>query len=359
LISGKVLHYRVSLYNYFARRFREEGWELKVLGNSLQARNQRPIEFSFTEDKFSYRRYIHYIRETKPEAVILFIHLKEKILWPLIHWLKWQRIPVIYWSKGVNLDEPQSKLRKVLANYIHELSDGILLYSSGQMAFLKEAHRAKAIAANNTMNFADIPVISQSKEEIKREFGIPFKRFALFAGTMGLNGERKKVEHLIEAFSSLGRDDIGAVIVGAGMPESLKSKLDARSTRYLGEIYDPQDSQMSKLFKAADIFVVPGHIGLGLNQAFYWGLPVVTEEGNQPPEIHALKSGRNGFMVPIDDIAQLKEKILYLLENEEIRSEFATHARHDIMATASTEGMFESFLKAVQRVTSPSRNPSR
>jgi len=56
--------------------------------------------------------------------------------------------------------------------------------------------------------------------------------------------------------------------------------------------------------------VVPGHVGLGLNQAFYWGLPAITEKGLQPPEIQYLKPGRNGFMVGENDLAELKEKML-------------------------------------------------
>lgn len=355
LISGKVLHYRVSLYNYFWRRFRENCWNLKVLANSVPKQNQRPIQFELHEATFEFRRYIRLIKEANPDVVILFVHLKERILWSLIHWLKWNGIPVVYWSKGVNLDEPDNRLRRILSDYIHTLSDGILLYSANQMEFLKPTHRLKAIPANNTMNFADIPDIRESKEEIKTTLDIRFRKFVLFTGTMGLDGERKKVEHLIEVFRQMDRDDIGAVIVGAGMPESLQAKINPKNTLYLGEVYDPEELQISRLFKAADLFVVPGHIGLGLNQAFYWRLPVITERGRQPPEIHCLKSGRNGFIVPEGDLNQLREKILYLLENDAVRAEFSQHAREDILREAPTEGMFQSFYRAVELVRAADR----
>jgi glycosyltransferase involved in cell wall biosynthesis len=215
------------------------------------------------------------------------------------------------------------------------------------MELLKPANRQKAAPANNTINFQDIPHVPETREQIKAEFGLPFKKFILFAGTMGVGGERKKVEQLIEIFRDIDVEDYGLAIVGSGMPEAVKQRINPKNTRYFGALHDPKDLQISKLFKAADLFVVPGHIGLGLNQAFYWGLPVVTAAGNQPPEIHLLKSGRNGFMVPENDVVELKQKILKLLGDDRLWSEFSTNARNDVHGEASTEGMFQGFWSAV------------
>ena len=346
-----MLHYRVSVYNYLWQRFREHGWEYKVLADRVPADNKRPIRFELREVPFSFFRYRQIINEIKPDAVILFVQLKELILWPLIHWLKWRGIPVICWTKGANLDKPESKLRYYLFNYVHSLADAIILYSSNQSAHLSAKNNSKAVAANNTINFEEIPAVTETKDQIKAEFDLPFEKLILFAGTMGLNGERKKVEHLVEIFRDLDRSDLGVVIVGKGMPETVKQRINPKNTRYLGPLHDAEDRQISKLFKAADLFVVPGHIGLGLNQAFHWGLPVVTEMGNQPPEIHLLRSGRNGFMVPEDDTNQLREKIVYLLDNDSVRDEFSKRARDDVNREASIDGMFKGFLSAVEKAS--------
>jgi glycosyltransferase involved in cell wall biosynthesis len=351
LVSGNVLHYRVSLYNYFWRRFADNGWHFKVLADSLEHGNQRPLQFEFRELPFGVRSYCRAIRNIQPDIVILFLHLKNPILWPLIHWLKWKGIPLISWSKGANLDEPDSRIRYHLFNYVQTISDGVLLYSANQVSLVAPRNRHKAVAATNTINTHDIPDIREPKEQTKADFGIPFQRFALFAGTMGISGERKKVAHLIEAFRDIDRTDVGAVIVGRGMPEVLKARMNRKNTIYVGALHDPDDRQVNRLFRAADVFVVPGHVGLGLNQAFYWGLPVVTEMGNQPPEIHLLKSGRNGFIVPNGDITQLKEKVLSILGDDQLREELSKNAREDLDLEASTEGMFQGFLKAVKMVS--------
>jgi glycosyltransferase involved in cell wall biosynthesis len=351
LVSNTVMHYRVSVYNYFWARFREEGWDFSVITNKLQKQNPIPPRFPLTEMAFNFFRYRRHIRSLRPDVVILFLHLKDRITWPLTHWLKLARIPMISWTKTRNLDDPNNAVRNAMFNYVHRLCDGLILYTDNLMELLPESQRHKAFIANNTINFEEFPQIEESKGEIKESLGIPFQKVVLFVGRIGEERNRKKIDHLIDLFRGLKRDDLGLVIVGSSMPEELKSRINSENTRYLGEVHDPQNLQISRIFKMADISSIPGHVGLGLNQAFYWGLPVVTEAGLQPPEICYLKHGRNGFIVPENDVAALRERILYLADHDEVRAQLSANAREDILKRASTEGMFQGFLKCVEFVS--------
>jgi len=354
LVSNEVMHYRVSVYNYFHRRFRESGFEFSVIANRLQEKNQRPLEFELRELPFDFFQYRKAIVARQPAAVILFLHMKELISWPLMHWLKMRRIPFALWTKGGNWDAKESKLRYEMFNYTHALSDGLILYAEACRQFLKPRFQSKAFVANNTINFEDFPSVPQSKEEIKKEFGIPFAKTVIFMGRMGVDKGRKRVDHLVEMFRDIERQDIGLVLVGSGLSPELKARMNPRNTMYLGEVHDALDLQISKLCKMADVCAIPGHVGLGLNQAFYWGLPVVTEQGDHPPEVVYLKPGRNGFMVPRNDLASLKERILFLLDNDEARREFSRNARQDILREASIEGMFSGFKQCVDYLTTRS-----
>lgn len=348
LISNKVFHYRVSIYNYFAGRFREEGWELSVRANELQKNNPFPLDFDFEEMPFRFSDYRREIQRIQPDVVIVFLHLKNLIIWPLLHWLKMRGIPVVYWNKGVNLEVRNPGLRNQPFYYIHSLCDAIILYSKHEVTDIKPKNREKIFVANNTVNFTAFPNITATCEEIKEEFDIPYEKVVLFVGRMR---DVKKVEHLIQTFNEIDDPDCGCVIVGDQMDYDLKSLIKGENIRYLGEIFDPENIEISKLFKMADLFVIPGDVGLGMNQAFYWGLPVVTEDGLQPPEIHYLKEGRNGFIVPENDIEDLKRKTLRLLRDDAMRSEFSRHAQQDIHREASIEGMFQAFLDCVQSLS--------
>jgi len=344
LISNKVFHYRALNYNYFARRFKEEGWEFVVRANELQKSNPYPLEFDFAEMPFNFFAYKREIERLKPDVVILFLHLKDIIIWPLVHWLNFKGIPVVYWNKGINLEVRNPGLRNRFFYHIHSRCDAIILYSKHELTDIEPKNRNKVFIANNTINFSFIPEIRESKEEIKKEFSIPYEKVVLFVGRMR---SVKKVEHLVEVFNSIDEPDVGCVIVGHSMSYDLKQMIKKENIRYLGEVHDPTNTKISKLFKMADLFCIPGDVGLGMNEAFYWGLPVVTEAGLQPPEIHYLTEGRNGFVVPENDVAELKNKIQLLLRDDAMRARFSRAAREDILKEASIENMFRGFLDCV------------
>lgn len=353
MISNTVMHYRVSVYNYFWRRFRGDGYEFEVLTNQLQPKNKIAPLFRLDEMPFSFRTYRREVLERRPAAVILFLHLKDKMMWPLVHWLKWKRIPVAFWTKTRNLDAPDNPLRNLLFDYMLWLHDGLILYSGDLIENVPRREKYKAFTANNTINFEDFPEVSESKEEIKRQLGIPFKKTVLFAGRMDVDSGRKRVDHLIEVFRDVKGRDAGLVIVGSGMKDEWRARMNPQTTIYLGEIHDPQNVQISRVFKMADVCAIPGHVGLGLNQAFYFGLPVVTEEGKHPPEIANLQPGRNGFIVPENDLTQLQAKLFMLLDNDSLREEFSRNARADILQNASVEAMYHGFRDCVRFLDSP------
>lgn len=345
LVSNKVYHYRVLNYNYFAQRFRESGIDFVVRANELQTNNPYPIDFDFKLLPFRFSAYKAEIERIKPDVVILFIHLRDIFVWPLIHWLKWRKIKVVYWNKGVNLEVRNPVWRNHLFYYVHSRCDAIILYSARNATDIRPKNRRKIFVANNTINFAAMPRVEASKAEIKQRFGIPYEKVVLFVGRMR---PVKKVEHLIEAFRSIRDPGVGCVIVGASLGYEIPTLINRSNTMYLGEIFDPRNELVSSLFKASDVFCIPGDVGLGLNEAFHWGLPVVTEDGLQPPEIHYLSSGRNGFVVPENDVAALRDALLLLLRDDALRESFSSAAKVDIERDASIERMFSGFDQCVR-----------
>lgn len=347
LISNTVMHYRVSVYNYLSRRFAEEGWDWSVLTNKVQSQNKLAAQYPLEVIPFSASAYRRRILDLKPDVVILFLHLKDPIQWFLVHWLKLKGIPYILWTKTRNLDKPRSAVSNPLYWYINSLCDGLILYSHGLNHYLTTRQLRKAFVANNTINHTEQPKIDEDKEAIKNSLNLPFRKVLLFVGRMDVDGGRKRVDLLIEFFRELKGTEHGLVIVGSGMKPEWQARINPETTRYLGEVHDPENRQIARIFTMADVCAIPGHVGLGLNQAFYFGLPVVTMEGNQPPEIINLHSGRNGYIVPANDTETLRHRIFELLNDDGLRTRFSSAAREDFQNEASIEGMFQGFFKCV------------
>jgi hypothetical protein len=238
LISNRVMHYRVSVYNYFHSRFRECGWEFIVRSNELQKENPYPLYFDFRLIPFEFNNYKKEIERIRPEAVILFLPLKDLIIWPLLAWLKMKRIPVIFWTKGINLDAPNDRISSALYRFMHRRVDRLILYSKNELKFIEEKHRHKVSIANNTINFEDFPEIGLSKEEIKKEFDIPFEKIVLSVGRMGEGNQRKKIQHLIEIFRDIELNGVGLVIVGSGVTSEVQERMNRNNTMYLGQVHD-------------------------------------------------------------------------------------------------------------------------
>jgi glycosyltransferase involved in cell wall biosynthesis len=229
------------------------------------------------------------------------------------------------------------------------------LYTSSLRRFISKRHHGKVFVANNTVNFEEFPEIFESKGTIKQELGIPFEKVVLFAGRIGEEKNRKKVDHLIDMFAELDRKDVGLVIVGSGLSDELRARMNPANSIYLGEVHDLENRQISRIFKMADVCSIPGHVGLGLNQAFFWGLPMVTEHGKQPPEIEYLRDGENGFIVPEDSRDNLRDRLLFLIDNDAERRRMSANARRDILEHASIETMFRGFLSCVEYISRSSR----
>jgi glycosyltransferase involved in cell wall biosynthesis len=142
----------------------------------------------------------------------------------------------------------------------------------------------------------------------------------LFVGQLN---QRKGIKYLLEAFKDLRLEKAELVLMGnvAGSGDGLKS--------YEGlfrHIRHVPYSELPKYYQSADIFVYPSlHEGsaLAIYEALASGLPVITT----PNSGSVVRNGVEGFIVPIRDVEALKEKMLLLYQDRELRSRMSLQAR--------------------------------
>lgn len=137
------------------------------------------------------------------------------------------------------------------------------------------------------------------------------------------------VETLIAAIPMVIKEVSTAKFIIAGngpqedaLKELAKSLHVYDSIRFVG--YIPNDDEVSRYLSSADIYVSTSLSDAGIAsstaQAMACGLPVViTDFGDNGKWV---ENGMNGFLIPLSDPKTLAEKIIYLLQHEDVRKNF-------------------------------------
>jgi glycosyltransferase involved in cell wall biosynthesis len=142
----------------------------------------------------------------------------------------------------------------------------------------------------------------------------------LFAG---LISQRKGIKYLLEAVKQLNLRDLELLMVGRidGVEEGL-----VPYRPYFTHVQNLPHQEVHRIFQTADVFVFPSlHEGSALvtYEALACGLPVITTENAGS----VVRDGVEGFIVPIRDVNALKEKILLLYRDTELREKMGRRAR--------------------------------
>ena len=164
------------------------------------------------------------------------------------------------------------------------------------------------------------------------------------------------VESLIKAMPLVLKDfpEEKFVIVGKGSQENYLKKLAKsigvwNSVRFIGWL--PR-SDFIRCLASADTYVSTslsdGGIAVSIMEAMACELPVVvTDSGDNRKWI---KDGKSGFIVPLKDPKTLAEKILYLLENEDVRKRFGNINREIIEEKAEYNKEMEKMEKFYEEI---------
>jgi glycosyltransferase involved in cell wall biosynthesis len=319
--GGTIPHYRIPVYGYLGQCLHSYGFELIVTAGSIQPGNSHPVQFEYAQVVPTIPNLVRLLGERRIDAIIYWVNLRELYLFPLLIAAKLLGKKTIYWGHGRDLANPQALIKNMANAAEHALSDAIILYAEHLRKYVQPAFQKKVFVANNTLMF-DHPGI-RSRDEVLNEYGIQTRKNIICIGRFEM---RKRVERLVEAHAYLNRPDIGLILVGPDT-DGILDGIKGENIYKLGPIYGEKKFD---LLLAADVYCLPGAVGLSIVDAFQCGLPLVTEEGDESPEIMYLKDGENGFVVPRGDMAEMARKLQLLLDDNALRQRFSEAAKREI-----------------------------
>jgi glycosyltransferase involved in cell wall biosynthesis len=141
---------------------------------------------------------------------------------------------------------------------------------------------------------------------------------------------RKGVHYLLQAFAELQLPGAELWLIGSLSDEirPFLRRFAAPGVRQLGPF---PERELHKYYSQGSVYClnsIEDGFGMTLVQAMACGLPVITTTNTGAAD--AVRDGRGGFIIPIRDVAALKEKILYLYEHPEIRQAMGAAARERV-----------------------------
>ena len=160
---------------------------------------------------------------------------------------------------------------------------------------------------------------------------------------------KKGTHYLLQAFSELKLKDAELLFIGAIAEEMLPFLENYKGCFKTAGYIDR--SELHKYYSQGNVFVLPSlEDGLAkvTIEAMACGLPVIATPNSGAGDV--VREGVDGFIVPIRDVEALKEKILYMYENQYICRAMGQNAKERVHAEFTLEQYLGRMLAAFTKI---------
>lgn len=242
----------------------------------------------------------------------------------------------LYWGHRYGKNNLINNFR----NYLMKKSDGIILYSGGEIDRMIQSglYEDKIFIAENTI---DVPNHEDGSNKEKSSF--------LFVGRAQ---KRKKIDELLRAFSQIKDrlpSDLYINIIGDGDENEYLKKLVIElginnKVFFHGAITDSE--KLKVFFHKSYAYVSPGAVGLGVLHSLAYGVPVITyKDEYHGPEFDNLRNQENSLIV--NNFEELI-KALTVITDEKNYITLGNNAYKLYSEQRTIQYMINGFIKAIE-----------
>ena len=155
-----------------------------------------------------------------------------------------------------------------------------------------------------------LPTVEE-KSAIKRKYNISYEKLIIFVGQFI---HRKGIDILLKACIGLDKS-VGVLIIGGDCTEEYRQIIKEHNINNIEFINFLNKGTLKQYYLASDVFVLPTREdtwGLVVNEAMSAGLPIITTN-RCVAGVELIENNVNGFLVEVEDIYGLRQKIEKLL----------------------------------------------
>ena len=266
---------------------------------------------SWGRGRLEFHQFWKPFKRGNPSVVVVAQNPRIISIFPLLMYCKARRIPVVIRGHG------GSRRRSVAtgnhpADWVHRWMmrhcDAFVCYTGALQRELEQVVPAERLFdGRNTLDTDELFAVRrrldrEGKQAIRTKLGLTRShRYVCFIGRLI---PEKRLDALLAVLNTLqsSGENVGAVVIGDGpirkRLESLAAQLSLEDVHFVGELNAPASS--GPYLYACDVLVNPGYVGLSVNHALCFGLPVVTVRKGQrgpfhSPEVSYIEHELTGF----------------------------------------------------------------
>lgn len=350
LTKGGAERVLINLAGYFV----EKGYQVTMVTQyrkeneySLNKKVKRVIS-DITEEETTQSRLVNFKRRfkklrniwkaEKPDVILSFIGKNNMMA---ILTSRFLGIPVAVSVRAEPTEEYYNSWMRFMARHLFAKADGVILQTRQCFDFFPKKVCRKAVILQNPVS----PAFFRERYAGKREKTIV---------AVGRVDENKNHEMLIRAFAEIADEfsDYKLIIYGEGECRSRLMKL-AEELGYGNRILLPGSiDQVAEAIYKTRVFVLSSNtegVPNTLIEAMLMGLTVVSTDCPCGGPADLIEDGVNGILTPVGDIAKLKEKLQYLLRNQQAADSMGVEAikTAEIYKPEKVYGAWEKFLRSL------------
>jgi glycosyltransferase involved in cell wall biosynthesis len=311
IIQAQMKHYRVPLFTRLFEILQRDGIDLRVAYSAPHGLHGTVRDAGELPSHVGHEVKGHWLagrmiyqplwREIARADLVITGHENKYLMNSWLFLLSALQLKTVaLWGLGPCMEEDQSRISHWLREKALTASDWYFGYTTGIVPYLTR-HGVSAERITAVQNAVDTGELRKSLESItegrvqqaKSKLGISSEPVGIYCGILE---PTKHVPFLVEA-TRLVRQRIPTfqlLVVGAG-PDRAWLEDTARANPWIHYLGQRFGQEKALALRMADIFVLPGRVGLAVLDSFAAGLPLFTTDiAIHGPEASYLVDGYNG-----------------------------------------------------------------
>lgn len=343
-IFDRVAHYHQELFKSLEIMLPTVGLELYLLSGETSQSNKGRVGLEKSviakESKFTFREYkvssfiirrhfgvMEKVSEIQPDVVVVLSHIGNVSHWQLMGLKKKMGFKLVAWQCGYEYN-PGVLKDFLLGKFIPQFDYHLAYHSNARYYAMSHGARADQVTVmHNTINEEKIATLPKAEARTLvagKHPDIGNRKIILFVGAVLAE---KRIEVILQALDRMQRKEAVLVLVGDGEHLPVIRQLCAGRDDVVitGSIVEG----VGPYFDAAEMYVLPGTGGLGINEAMAHRLPIVSGFADGSAD-DLVVDGENGFRLRENTPQELAEKMATILDSPELAARMGERSREMI-----------------------------